>query len=118
MKTTVMTQFEKEEHLKQGYNALQIDVRYEKGGLNYFNGETTRQGMFIGFRPVQATETSTSFLMFDDTAFKVKICEAKRNNSKKIQAMFAIVEQHRDRLVELYKRHDLAAIQEFAFSLA
>ena len=55
---------------------FEVEVYYDKGGINYFSGGTIQRGYFLAVRPVEKTlntfsdgtkYTSRSFMMFSGT---------------------------------------------------
>lgn len=95
-------QFQNEKLTKHNYNALELSVYYQKRGYNYAYGTIEGAGIYVCFQPMEVTENSKTCILFDDTAYKVKVQELTRKNQKKIDKVFEKVQRHKDLILDLF----------------
>ena len=96
-----MKKYEKIEGTEDKY--LKFEVFYEKGGMNYFNGQTEKRGYYGSVRVVERKDEgrgyiSESFMMFSGT--KVLLLEVGRKNDKKYQESIELFKDYEQRLKE------------------
>ncbi len=70
-------QFTDEKLIKNNYNALELSVNYQKGGYNWATGDKEDGGIYVYLQPMSVTENSTSYMLFDDSAYKIQVQEYK-----------------------------------------
>jgi hypothetical protein len=70
---------------------LEVRLRYEMGGANYFSGTTSRRGYYLGVTPVTRSTSEgigfRSYKMF--SGIKALIKEAARFNQKELERIAA-----------------------------
>ena len=100
-----------------GYNTLEVRADYSKGGINYFNGQRTPQGMKVNISAINVEEgpvfTSRSFMVGggDTNSFQFLLFPMARNSKKKVaeaNAMLATLDT--GKIVELFKADDKAGL--------
>lgn len=67
------------------YNELEVKVRYEKGGWNYFNGKTEKRGIYVTIKPVHREFGCIAFQFtgnMKESGFKVLVKELGRKSEK------------------------------------
>lgn len=70
--------------------AVQVEVYYSKGGMNYFSGGTQRRGIYVSITPVKFEHGCISFMMFSGKgAF---LMELKAKSAKKLAAVAEILD--------------------------
>lgn len=99
-----------------GYNNLDelcVRVGYEKGGYNYFNGNTTQRGIYVYIKPVRRTNGIETTVMLGATyssGFKALVKAVARKNQKNENLIFEKLEKglQKSELVKLYhaQRYD------------
>lgn len=70
-------QFTDEKLIKNNYNALELSVNYQKGGYNWATGDKEDGGIYVYLQPMSVTQNSTSYMLFDDSAYKIQVQEYK-----------------------------------------
>jgi hypothetical protein len=75
-------------------NAVELGVSYSKGGMSYFTGESHKRGYDVTFRPVQKSEGSSSFMLFDENAFRLHIEDANRLSQKRLGELRQVLEDN------------------------
>lgn len=87
-------------------NAIDIAVKYNKGGMNYFNYKEEKRGLYLYVRGVKLDGSSVSFMMFGNKLdFKAFLAPMGRDNKKKVAGYndkLAAVMVPKD-IIELYK---------------
>jgi hypothetical protein len=84
---------------------LEVCIRYNEGGINYFNYETEKRGLYIHFTPVKrATHetmgyTVTTRTLMDERGRKMLLLEMPRRNKRRATAVAAEVIPRLDDLV-------------------
>lgn len=94
--------FQDEKMLKNNYNALKLSVDYQKGGYNWFDGNHENGGIYLYLQPMEVTEDGISFVMFDDSAFKIRVQELSRKNQNKINKVFLKVKEYKNLILDLF----------------
>ncbi len=111
-------QFTDEKLIKNNYNALELSVNYQKGGYNWATGDKEDGGIYVYLQPMSVTENSTSYMLFDDSAYKIQVQELSRKNQKKINKVFLKVQEYKNLILDLFienRRQDiLNLIKSFA----
>lgn len=79
-----------------GDNAIEIYAFYQKPGYNYYNGDKESGGFYLSFQPGEYTcEPGSNFGSFKFTmftsGFKIKVMDATRNNSKKLEKILGLI---------------------------
>lgn len=69
----------------EGEEYLEIALRYDIGGLNYFSGDRGRRGYFVSVTPITLGPTFRSFTLF--SGIKALVLEAKAYSEKKLDAL-------------------------------
>lgn len=64
---------------------IEVTVRYELGGMNYFQGVSTPRGYYLGAAPVTKTETMREFKTF--SGYKDLLLGADRYSEKVLAAL-------------------------------
>ena len=91
------------------YNTLEVSISHTHGGTNYFHNTINRAGYFIHFRPMKySTNGFCSFSLFEDSniSFKIGIDYTYRKNKKKLEKYNEILNQNKERILELYEKED------------
>ena len=73
------------------YNELKISVDYYLGGMNYFNGQTSKRGIYLHLTPIirnGGMSESTLLGGQRESGFKVLLEELSRRSQKKIDLQF------------------------------
>ena len=87
---------------------LKIEVRYNKGGMNYFTSRSEERGYYLSVSPVTRTQgngyVSESYVGF--SGVKKLILPVARQSEKQLQAAIAAAESH----VEELKKHVLSKL--------
>ena len=82
----------------EGTEYLSIQVDYEKGGMNYFNGGVDKRGYYLYVRRVRRSDPDEqgiqweSFDMFG-SGLKSLLLEVNRRSDKSFQAALKIAEE-------------------------
>ena len=89
------------------FNVLTIEVKYSKGGINYFSGSSDRRGIYCYVRPEKVEKyegyATRSFIIGEERQYKFLLSEEKRLNRKKLAEFQAKVEKlNGEELKELY----------------
>lgn len=87
------------------YNALELSVSHQKTCYNWATGDKEIGGIYVNFRPMQVSENCQSFVMFDNSAFKIRVQELERKSQKKINTVLEKVNQHKNLLLDLFKEN-------------
>lgn len=86
---------------------LKIDVSYSKGGINYFNGQTNRRGIYVHFTEVERSfdrgYVTESHSLFSKSSFKILVLELKRLSQKKLEAVYESIGNIKNDLFEQQK---------------
>jgi hypothetical protein len=91
------------------YNTLEVSINHTHGGVNYFDNSMNRAGYFVHFRPMKCSENGvTSFMLFEDSniSFKIGIDNTYRKNKKKLEKYNEILNQNKEKILELYEKED------------
>jgi hypothetical protein len=79
---------------------LKIEVRYNKGGMNYFTSRNEERGYYLSVTPVERTKgegyTSESYVGF--SGVKKLILPVARQSEKQYQAAIVAAESHVEEL--------------------
>ena len=98
-----------------------IEVSYSKGGMNYFNGQGNRRGVYVHFTQVQRENRggyhTESYMLFDDTSFKVMALELKRLSQKTLDNVYTQIKEIEDKLFTLYEKMDKPEILRLVQSI-
>jgi len=81
---------------------LEVDVYYNKGGMNYFTGSTMLRGYYLSVTPVQITKyegglSSRSFVGFSGTA--ILLSETKRFSEKGLNEAVELAKDKEEKLI-------------------
>ena len=80
-----------------GATHLQVSVFYDKGGVSYFNGQTSPRGFYLSVTPVTRGNGMISYTMF--TGLKRLIHEVNRYSDKQFRHALAVSEAYEDELI-------------------
>lgn len=75
-------------------NAISIDVYYDKGGTNYFSGNSDARGYWLSTMPVERKDGSTSFIIGSNGGRRFFIEPAARFNAKRLAELGAKLHAH------------------------
>ena len=98
--------------LKRGINVtdqvldeLKIDVDYQKGGINYFNGNIEKRGIYIVVKPCRRHHGIVSTMICGNrhaNGYKVLIRELGRKSQKQIDFVADKVMPFAEKIADLY----------------
>lgn len=102
------------------YNTLEVSINHTHGGVNYFDNSMGRAGYFVHFRPMKCSENGvTSFMLFEDSniSFKIGIDNTYRKSKKKIEKYKEILNQNKEKILELYEKEDKRELYYYILEL-
>lgn len=76
-------------------NELKVSVRYDKGGINYFNCKQDKRGVYVHFHPVHrgnGLESATLLGNKKESGFKIFVRELGRMSQKQMDDVAKRVE--------------------------
>lgn len=77
-------------------NELKVSVRYDKGGVNYFNGNQDKRGVYVHFKPVHRGNNFESCTCLSankkENGFKIFVRELGRMSQKQMDDIAKRVE--------------------------
>ncbi len=76
---------------------LQINVYYDKGGINMFSGKNEPRGYWLSVRPVERDEKSVSFSITE--GLRVFLLEVKKRGEKNDQQALKLSEEKQGEVV-------------------
>jgi hypothetical protein len=79
-----------------------ITITYNLGGINYFDGNHERRGIYVIFSKVNKGPHSESFTPMASYNFKILARELNRFNKKKIEELTKKIGEKEDELFDLY----------------
>ncbi len=85
---------------------LKIEVRYEKGGYNYFTYKEEPRGVYVSVSPVTLEDRPGGYQMESYTAFSgTKFCvkELKRKSDKALQEVVAKLEPKAEQIARAWE---------------
>ncbi len=94
-------------------NAVEVDVFYSKGGLNYFSYKTEPRGYYASVMPVKVEKgdgdrfSSVAFMMMDPRGRKFLLEPAARLNGKRLKVLADKVLAVKDGLADATAAFDL-----------
>lgn len=89
----------------QDCNALEVSIYYDKGGYNWYNGNTNRRGYWVSFQPCSVSEHMVTQIPTDGV--KKFLLEVGRQSQKKFdEAVKLVSKQTIENIVE-YKQFPL-----------
>ena len=95
-----MKKYEKIEGTENKYFKFEVD--YEKGGMNYYNGQTNKRGYYLYVRVVERSpEQDGKFMMESFTMFsgiKKLLMEVTRQSKKKLEECITLSKQYEQEL--------------------
>lgn len=89
-----------------GATHIKIEVRYEKGGLNYFTYKEEPRGVYVSISPVTLEDRPGGYQMESYTAFSgTKFCvkELKRKSDKAVQEVAAKLEPKAEQIARAWE---------------
>lgn len=91
-------------------NELKISVRYDKGSMNYFNGQVNKRGLYVHFSPVHRGNGFESCTMLSgnrrEDGFKIFVRELGRASQKQTDYVFSRVEPLADAIAKKWNTED------------
>ena len=82
----------------EGITHLKLEIYHENGGMNYFNGQVNKKGIYLSWRGVKLEKrenfTCQSFMMFGGLSGKILLKELNRKSDKKGQAIADILSKN------------------------
>jgi hypothetical protein len=81
---------------------LKITTSYEKGGINWANGQANPRGLYVYFSHIEKSENCESFIMFNDKDFKVLALNLNRYSKKRDLEVSNKIENIKDELLKLF----------------
>lgn len=94
------------------YKSLEVSVKYELGGINYFTGNHNPRGYYAHLAPCSITPTKigelrSSTLMGSkkESGFKVLIEETKRKSAKRMKELDEKIENRGNELRDLFEQN-------------
>lgn len=100
----------KYEKIEGSNKELKIEVYYDKGGMNYFNGKNEARGYWLSMRQVEIERTDRSIVIESYGMFsgaKAFLLEVKRKSDKSYEQALVLAEE---KMAEL-KAHVLGSAQ-------
>ena len=89
---------------------MKIDISYSLGGMNYFNGQVNRRGVYVHLSTVEKQQrsgyVSESYMPFDNSSFKILVLELKRKSEGKTQKVYEKIKEMEEKLFALYQKMD------------
>lgn len=82
--------------LNNTVNTLKVELYYNKGGMNYFTGNSEPRGLYLSVSPVTVSERSESFTAF--SGIKKCVKEMARFNQKQLDT-FVVNETEMENLI-------------------
>lgn len=85
----------KYEKIEGSNKELKIEVYYDKGGMNYFNGKNEPRGYWLSMRQVEVQRTDRSIVIESYGMFsgaKMFLNEVKKKSDKAYQLALSIAE--------------------------
>lgn len=76
---------------------LQISTFYDKGGMNFFNGQTSPRGFYISVTPVTKGNGMVSYTMF--TGLKQLLHQVNRYSDKQFRHALELSQNYEDKLI-------------------
>lgn len=96
-------------------NELKISVRYDKGGINYFTGQSERRGIYVHFKPVHRGgmfETTTLLGSNKESGFKVFVRDLGRKSQKQMDDIALRMEPLADDIAKKWDTEDWKGIYQ------
>lgn len=87
---------------------LKISVGYQKGGVNWYNGQHETGGIYVYFTPVRKEQWSVSQILGE--GYKIHVADSNRKNTRKMEKIFNALEPKMDALKDFYVAEDKQAI--------
>ncbi len=94
-----------------------IEARYEKGGMNYFNGREDKRGIYIHFDKKEIADGWTRTSPFSESSFKIFFQPLGRKSAKKVDAANEWIENNKDDLFDMYEELDKMSLLKFVQSV-
>lgn len=88
------------------YKELKITIDYSLGGLDYFNGGSSKRGIYAYLSPIDRNGGFESMTMLGnqrESGYKVFLEELKRGSQKKIDEWALKIGPYTDRIVKFYE---------------
>lgn len=84
---------------------IEVSVIYDKGGYNYFTGDTEKRGYKVMVQPVTVRERSVCVTAF--SGFKTTVKEVSRYSAKAHQSVYEAVEPHMEGIAEAFRENGM-----------
>lgn len=92
------------------FDKVQISLSHTTTHINYYNNEMENAGWYLHFSPVSiqdhGTYQTTTTQLFHERSFKVLCNEASRFSQKRFEKLKKALDDHIDKIVELYDKND------------
>ena len=97
-------------------NELKVSIRYDKGGINYFNGIPNKRGVYVHFHPVHRGNgfESCTCLSADkkESGFKIFVRELGRMSQKQMDDVAKRIEPMIGDFAEKWNKEDWQGIYQ------
>lgn len=105
------------EKIGREFDELRIHVGYEKGGYNYFSGNTHKRGIYVYITPVCRNGISVSTMILGsvyECGYKLFLKEVGRKNQKQEDLIFSKIENStlKDEIADLYQKQQYHVINK------
>lgn len=92
-------------HVGNTYDELRINVNYQKGGINYWNGKMEESGVFVYLTPVHRDGICVGQTICGDrhiSGYKILCKPLNRKSQKQINLVAEKVLKHASEIADLY----------------
>jgi folate-dependent tRNA-U54 methylase TrmFO/GidA len=96
-------------------NELKVSVRYDKGGINYFNYKQDKRGVYVHFQPVHrgnGFESATLLGSKKESGFKMFVRELGRMSQKQMDDVAKRIEPMIGDFADKWNKEDWQGIYQ------
>lgn len=96
-------------------DTLELEIRYDKGCMNYFTYRVRPRAINLYVQPVHVENGCVSSTLLGGTresGFYITLVEVKRKNAKKEQALADAIMPHAEELLHLWEMQDYSTLEK------
>jgi hypothetical protein len=85
---------------------IKIELKYSKGGINYFNSKNELRGYYLHAQPLEVLTSINGITIEQYTpakGYKALILEVKRQSDKGYKTALEMIEETKQRMIEAIK---------------